>query len=195
MGTDRSTRQLDHCTDKVVDLDISFLHHVGRNRIDPRLHEIEFGAEPDEWHHDFRFDGCARRFGRLNSCFENCPRLHFSNFRVGNGKTAAAMAKHRIELVQAISSLAQLLGVDVHGGSYFGDFLFRLRQEFMQRRVKQANCDRQTIHDFKQFDEIGALHRQQLVEGRTTSFLVVGQDHFAHGDDALAFKEHVLGAA
>ncbi len=105
------------------------------------------------------------------------------------------MAKHRVDFVQALSSLAQLLDVDVHGGGNFGDFLLRLRQEFVQRRIKQANCDRQTIHDFKQFDEIGPLHRQQLVEGSTAAFLVIGQDHFAHGDDAFAFEEHMLGAA
>src|SRR3546814_10480094 len=36
---------------------------------------------------------------------------------------------------------------------------------------------------------------QQLGERRAPPLLVGGQDHLAHGDDALALEEHMLGAA
>ena len=40
-----------------------------------------------------------------------------------------------------------------------------------------------------------ALHRQQLGERGAAALLVVGEDHLAHGDDAVAVEEHMLGAA
>ena len=70
-----------------------------------------------------------------------------------------------------------------------------MRQEFMQRRVEQTDCHRQTFHDPEQFGEILTLHRQQLFERRLTAFDIRGHDHLAHGDDAVSIKEHVLGAA
>jgi hypothetical protein len=47
----------------------------------------------------------------------------------------------------------------------------------------------------EQLGEVGALHRQQLGQRGAAARLVVGQDHLAHGDDAVALEEHVLGAA
>ena len=43
--------------------------------------------------------------------------------------------------------------------------------------------------------EIALLQRQQFGERFFAAFHVVGQNHLAHGDDAVAFEEHVLGAA
>ena len=45
------------------------------------------------------------------------------------------------------------------------------------------------------FDKVGSLHGQELGERRAARLLVVGEDHFAHGLDALFLEEHVLGAA
>ena len=50
-------------------------------------------------------------------------------------------------------------------------------------------------HDLEQLDEVGALHRQKLGERRAARSFVVGQDHLAHGADAVLVEEHVLGAA
>ena len=65
----------------------------------------------------------------------------------------------------------------------------------MQRRVEQADRDRQPAHDLEQFGEVLALHRQKLGERGAASLLVVGEDHLAHRHDPLAVEEHVLGAA
>ena len=40
-----------------------------------------------------------------------------------------------------------------------------------------------------------ALHRQELRERGAPAGLVVGEDHLAHREDAVALEEHVLGAA
>ncbi len=69
--------------------------------------------------------------------------LHFGYFRIGNSQTATAMAKHRIELMQRIGAVAQLRSIDAHGPGDFVHFLIRMRQEFMQRRIEQADRDGQ----------------------------------------------------
>ena len=68
-------------------------------------------------------------------------------------------------------------------------------QELVQRRIEQADRHRQALHDAEQLDEIVALHRQDLGERRAAALDGLGHDHLAHGDDALAVEEHMLGAA
>ncbi len=70
-----------------------------------------------------------------------------------------------------------------------------MRQELVQRRIEQADRDRQAVHDAEQLVEVAALHRQDLRERRAARGLVVAEDHLAHGEDALGLEEHVLGAA
>ena len=65
----------------------------------------------------------------------------------------------------------------------------------MQRRIEQADRDRQALHDLEQLDEVAALHRQDLGERRAARLFLVGEDHLAHGADAVLIEEHVLGAA
>ena len=65
----------------------------------------------------------------------------------------------------------------------------------MQRRIEQADGDRQARHDLEDLGEIGALFGQQLGERGAAARLVVGQDHLAHGGDARGVEEHMLGAA
>ena len=77
----------------------------------------------------------------------------------------------------------------------FDQQLFALGQELVQRRIEQADGDRQRLHGLEEADEVGALHGQQLLERVAAVLLVVGQNHGAHVFDAVFGKEHVLGAA
>ena len=70
-----------------------------------------------------------------------------------------------------------------------------VRQEFVQRRIEEANRRREALERLEDADEILALIRQELGERGFAVFGVVGEDHLAHGVDAVAFEEHVLGAA
>ena len=65
----------------------------------------------------------------------------------------------------------------------------------MQRRIEQADGDRQAGHDLEQLDEIVALHRQDLGQRGAAAASLRGEDHLAHRDDAVGLEEHVLGAA
>ena len=112
-------------------------------------------------------------------------------------QTAAAKAEHRIELMQFAARGAASLSGD-HARSAAATSAISasvLRQKFMQRRIEQADRHRQAGHDLEELGEIAALHRQKLGERGAAALLVIGQDHLAHGDDAVGFEEHMFGAA
>src|SRR4029077_3888130 len=68
-------------------------------------------------------------------------------------------------------------------------------QELMQRRIKEPDRCGISLQLLKHPDEILPLERQDLRKCRFSVLLGVRQNHLAHGVDAVAFKEHVLGAA
>ena len=70
-----------------------------------------------------------------------------------------------------------------------------MRQKFVQRRIEQADGDRQARHHTENPFEIGALFGEQFGERRRPPGAVFGQDHPPHAGDAAGFKKHVLGAA
>jgi len=70
-----------------------------------------------------------------------------------------------------------------------------VRQELVQRRIEQPDRDRVSGHRFEHPLEVLALHREQLGERAAAARLVRRHDHFAHRRDAIAFEEHMLGAA
>ncbi len=105
------------------------------------------------------------------------------------------MAEHGVELVQLIGPRLERGHIRAGRLRHVGHVGVGVRQELVQRRIQQANGDRQTGHDGEQLDEVLALIRQQLVESGAAVLLVGGEDHLAHMDDPLRIEEHVLGAA
>ena len=69
-----------------------------------------------------------------------------------------------------------------------------VRQELVQRRIEQADGGRETLEGLEDAGEVLALIGEELGEGLLPVGHVVGEDHFAHGVDAVALEEHVLGA-
>jgi hypothetical protein len=149
--------------------------------IDPRLDEIEFLAKADERHHDFRDDRRASRFRRLDGSLEDGAGLHLGNLRVGDRQTAAAMAEHRVELVQLIDALGAAARPRPHDAGDFGDFLVVLRQELVQRRIEQADGDRQAGHDLEQLVKSDRAASAELGQRRCGAWSSSGEDHLAHG--------------
>ena len=156
---------------------------------------IEFDLAGDQRHHDFRRDRLAGRAAGFDRGLENRARLHFRDFRIGDGEAAAAKAEHRIEFMQFSGAVRELLRIGAHRLRHFGDFFLAMRQKFVQRRIEQPDRHRQAAHDLEQLDEIGALHRQKFGERGAARVFVARQDHLAHGADAVLVEEHMLGAA
>jgi hypothetical protein len=191
----RRARQLDHGADLIVDLRPCLSGDRLGHGVDPLLDQIELGLAGDQRHHDFRHHRLAAPARDLDSGLEDRARLHLGNFRIGDGEPATAEAEHRIELVQFARALGKPASVGAHGPRDFGDLALRLREKFMQWRIEKPDGHRQAVHDGEQFDEVGALHRQQLGQRRTSRFLVLGENHLAHRADAILLEEHMLGAA
>ena len=105
------------------------------------------------------------------------------------------MTQHGVGFVQGYGAGAQLPGIGAGGLGDVLEFLFLVRQEFVQRRVQQADGDGQARHFLEDGFEIAALHGQQFGKRRFAFGFCVGQDHLAHGDDALGVEEHVFGTA
>jgi len=105
------------------------------------------------------------------------------------------VAQHRVEFMQRRHLGFDRVDGDAHFPGHFHLRVFFVRNEFMQRRIEQANRDAVAFHGFQNAVEVFALHREQFGQRFFAAFQVVGQDHFAHGLDAVAFKEHVFGAA
>ena len=70
-----------------------------------------------------------------------------------------------------------------------------MREELVQRRVEEADGGREAFERLEDADEVFLLVGQQLGERLLPVLDVVGENHLAHGVDAVAFEEHVLGAA
>ena len=105
------------------------------------------------------------------------------------------MAKHRVEFMQFGCPLLQHLDAYASCSCNLGKFAFLMRQKFVQRRVKQADRNRQPSHHFKNCRKILALFRQQFVERDTAPLFVVRQDHLAHSSNPRSVKEHMLRPA
>jgi len=103
-------------------------------------------------------------------------------------------AEHGVRFFEFAGAAAEGVGVDAGSRCDFFDLLVLMGKEFVQRRVKESDGDGAAGHDFKEFDEIGALHRQDFCEGFAPAFDGFGKDHLAHGDDAVLIEKHVLGA-
>ena len=81
-------------------------------------------------------------------------------------------------------------------GNFFLPLLvIGLRQELVQRWIEQSNASWQAIESSEDAFEVFLLVWQQGCQSALSSFVALGQDHLADGDDAVPFEEHVLGSA
>ena len=63
----------------------------------------------DQRDHDLRDDRCTPRLlGDVDGGVDDSGGLHLGDLRIGDGQTAAAVAHHRVELVQAVDDVVQL---------------------------------------------------------------------------------------
>ncbi len=111
--------------------------------------------------------------------------LHLVDLRVEEPEPAAARPQHRVRLAERPDPARHLLRLG---------FLER-RQELVQRRVEQADGDRQPGHGREDPLEVGLLEGEQPLQ--LTAALVLGssQDHCAHERQPALCHEHVLGPA
>ena len=193
IGSQRGPRDFDHRTDLIMEIDLL----IGNDFIRRRRHDAFYVSElfdlSDEWDHDFRYNvplGMALLY--VDSGFNDGRRLHFCNFRIRNGKAAASVAHHRVKFMKGSNNGFQLRNLKAHFRSQRYDILFRRRQEFMQRRIQEADRNRSALHRLVKRLEIASLHREQLIQRGFSLFRRFGYDHFPHGGDPVRIEEHML---
>ncbi len=202
IGGEGGARQLDHGAHHVVDLRALLLEDlVGHAANDGRLvaHLLD-GA--DERDHDLGMRIAALGLD-CDRGLDDGARLHLGDLRERDAEAASAQPEHGVQLVQLFHASQQRAQFLELGRARLGVFkvldfdqqVLALGQELVQRRIDGADGDGQRLHRLEEAGEVGALHGQQLLEGRAAVLLVVGQDHGAHVLDAVFGKEHVLGAA
>ena len=112
-----------------------------------------------------------------------------------DAEAASAEAEHRVELVELLDPLVDLLRRDAELLAEGGLLLRRVRQEFVQRRIEEADRRRKPAERAEDSGEVVALVREQLREGGLPRLERFGEDHLAHRVDPFALEEHVLGPA
>ena len=196
VGGQRAARNLYHGAEHVVYLDLLARHHFLRNLADILRLEFELLHESDERHHNLHLD-LDGLLALHDVCggLENRARLHSGDLRIAVAETAAAVAEHRVLLFQSLAPLGDDFGGDVHLFRQLRPRRALVREEFVERRVEQADGDRQAVHRPEYALEVLALVRQELVERLLPFGEVGGENHLAHRVDSVALKEHVLSAA
>ena len=159
VGGQRPSRHFNHGANEIAELDLFFRHHFLRHAMDDFDLQVELPLEAHQRNHDFglHFDALLLHFGRG---FKNSTGLHFRNLRIHQSQAAAAEAQHGIEFVEFFDALrnsvhaqAKLLCQQILRGVIVG-------QEFVQRRIEEADGGRQTLEFLENAHKIFALIRE-----------------------------------
>ncbi len=105
------------------------------------------------------------------------------------------MTQHGVELLQAIAHQFHFLE---RTAGLIGQFAHRLQlvgYKLVQGGIEQANGHLIAVHGREDAFEVTTLQWQQLGQGHAARVHIRGDNHLAHCLDAVALKEHVLGAA
>ena len=224
VGGQGAARDLDHRPELVVDLDAAGRLADGRRLLleeGPRRRQLVHVA--DERDHDLR-DRVAAGLLDRDLGVEDRPGLDLHEVRDHQPEPAAAQARasgsarggERIVARSSLSSSRRAAGILRPGD--LDELLLEVRQELVERRVDQADDDRQAVHRLEDALEVALLedlelgHRGvergdrrllvggQLAAGRRACALArvarVGDEDRAADDlEPLALAEHVLGPA
>ena len=194
VGGERAARDLDHGANRVVDLHLLLRHDLTGHAVHDLHLQVEFPLEADERDHDLGFDLDAFLLDEGGG-LEDGAGLHLGDLGIANAEPAAAEAEHGIELVELVD--ARLDPLDGHADLLREVRLLvpGVRKEFMQRRIEEADRHRVALEGAEDAGEVVALVGEDLGEGDPAGLNSLGEDHLAHGVDAVALEEHVLGAA
>ena len=155
VGQEARARQLDHRADRVVGRVLHALL-VG-DALDQLAHQLELALVVDERDHDLEVGHLARALAHGLGRAHDRPHLHLVDLGIEDPQPHAARAEHRVDLLQrpravALRALGQVVGIG---------------QELVQRRVEQADGDRQALHRLEDPLEVALLQRQRARRARS----------------------------
>ena len=192
---DGSTGDFDHGTDHVVE-----------------IHNIVFGFDffcdfGDDGFLMFQFVGIANNrdhhfsravetfFAEFNNRFQDGACLHGGDFRIGDTETDTAVPHHRVAFLQIFCAFLEFFQSDADGIGKILLLFFCVGDEFMQRRVEEADRDRFASHCFQCSFDILFHEGEQIVDSSDTFFNCGGKDHLTQSKEGLfstGTVEHVF---
>ena len=196
VGGEGGTGDLDHGAHVVGHVAAGGLDEGLGGLVDNALDEGQLTGLANQGDHDLRGDlpgGAAAADSQ--SGLDDGGGLHPGDLREGHVQTAAAVAHHGVELVEAGDDLTQPLLADVHLLGQGLDVVVLGGQELVERRVEEADGDGLAHHGLVDLLEVLLLDGLQLGQGPLTLLGGLGDDHLPDGGDAVRLEEHVLGAA
>src|SRR5205085_9341402 len=96
--------------------------------------------------------------------FKDRARLHRRDLGIADAEAAAAEAEHRVELVQLLDTLVDARGRHADLLAEFRLLFLGVRQEFVERRIEEANRRRVALERAEDTGEVRALVREKLRE-------------------------------
>ena len=175
--------------------DAGLLHDLLGHGDRPLLEEDEFLDGADQRDHDLGQDALALLLD-LDGGLDDGADLHVADLGEDDRQAAAAEAHHRVELVEFLDPLLDLLGGDAEAarrprpGPCRRAAGTRARGGSRRRMVTGKPSIASKMPTKSAFWKGSSSARAALRPG-----LVVGEDHLAHGEDAVVAEEHVLGPA
>src|SRR5450759_834997 len=195
------TGNFDHGTDLDVSPDTLAVEYQIELFLHQRLEYLDLIDVTHQWKHDLGHrvkSSLDQGSSRLGDGMD----LQLIDLGVNDSDAAAAEPDHRVELFQLVVSFNDLFYV---GGTNWVIRSLGLRQlthetvplgkELVERRVQQADDDRETVHGLKDLLEIAPLHRKQFLEGSGALLERTGNNHLLHKGKAIGIVEHALGTA
>ena len=103
------------------------------------------------------------------------------------------MAEHWIELVKLFDAVLDFIHADADFLREVELLLLGVGQELVEWWIQQADGGGHALEGGEDAGEVGALVGKEFGESGLAVAQFRGEDHFAHGVDAIAFEEHVFG--
>src|SRR5438552_8959904 len=144
VGHERSARDFDHRADQVFEFCSSFFCNFTSDATDDIDLKLEFARKSNQRNQDFgvNFDSLCLDFG---GGFEDCACLHSGNLGKRDSEPATAMTQHRIELMQLMHALRDLIYGNAKLVRQFTLLGMIVRQKFMERGIEKTDRSRQAI--------------------------------------------------
>ena len=187
------TGNLDHGADLVLDVRVLLCFDLFRCLNDHVLDKSELFLLAYERDHDLGNDAVALLGVDLDRSLHDSSGLHAGDLREGDRQTAAAVAHHRIELMQSVAARLDLCCGQAHILGQFRDLVIRSGDELVKRRIQETDGDRTAFHSLIDTLEVALLEGDQLIEGCLALLSGIREDHLADLRDPVRIEEHVLG--
>mmetsp|Transcript_24850 Transcript_24850/g.42860 ORF Transcript_24850/g.42860 Transcript_24850/m.42860 type:complete len:481 (-) Transcript_24850:1748-3190(-) len=185
---------LDHRADRELDGPTRLLEHLVRRPHDETLLVLQLLLGGDEGDHDLR-DHVEALGLDLQRGLEDGRHLHLGQLRVHDAEAAAAVAQHRVALLQVRPHRLQLVQRHVQHRHQRCQLFVGVGDELMEGGVEEADVDWEAVHRLKDAHEVLLLVLLEPRDGRDAGRVVLGEEHAAHVREALLLEEHVLRAA